>query len=554
MNKITLFLTLFASVFVASMVSAQDIPAEIKTKIEETAKANAKISEAKRESWVNRQIEAWDSISIMTFTIPKADVEKIKELAQKKYPYHYSKQEPFIQEQADSLAEILELKTNFAKGEFEPVFEQLKKKNNDNYKAILEELNTIVELKAELDQFTIDGMDANMLSIIKKGVAAQYPTDYNAQLKALKQQAKMMELANEAKETRAEKENQPQEVRIFRTEQIKKAEEVFKKIALTVNGNEKTGTGVVMNIKNTPVLMFPADLYSPKGLVVVNASGEEASVSLKKVYAAKNAPFMLVPLPELPIEITPATFASDSEIKECISQNVILIGHYGEMIRPVMMKITKTMRNKINTASPILNQYYEGSMLLHPKNYSVLGFCVKPPKELPEIDFTSNRLKSDFERASNKESRHLIALRSDTKINWEPVKPEKMREQIKATKDIEDLNLALTAVISGDFEEGKRHKMISAIAEKYTKILDTPMDISKLKIEYRSYMNALNTLIKRNISKLKLADVYPNLKNRLGYHLEFTQRIQEEIKREMSKNSITLAPKEFKKEFEREGY
>ena len=95
MNKIRLFLTLPMFVLMPLFASAQDIPANTKAKIEETAKAK-NISERKREAWINRQIEAWESINAMVFSIPKTDVEKIKTSAQEKFPWHFSKQETFI--------------------------------------------------------------------------------------------------------------------------------------------------------------------------------------------------------------------------------------------------------------------------------------------------------------------------------------------------------------------------------------------------------------------------------------------------------------------------
>ena len=307
-------------------------------------------------------------------------------------------------------------------------------------------------------------------------------------------------------------------------------------------------------IKGENALIFPAELYSSAGLAAINSSGEEVNISLKKVFAAKNAPLMLVFLPELPIELVPFEFASNDEIKECIGKDVILIGNYGEMIRPVLMKLTKAVRDNLKTVSPVLNMYYEGSMLLHPKTYKPLGFCIQQEKVFPDFDFTSNRLLNDYNRAVEKGSRYLDILRADMPLKWEAVNAEKMREQIKVAQQLKELNTALASIISGSFEEAKRQKLTTAIVEKFEKVLNTRMDITKIRVEYRTYMNALIVMIRKHISKIKTNDIYANLKNDLGFQLKFTNTIHEEIKKEMSNNSHTLAPKEFKKAFENEGH
>ena len=550
MNKITLFLTLPMFVLMPLFASAQDIPANTKAKIEETAKAK-NISERKREAWINRQIEAWESINAMVFSIPKTDVEKIKTSAQEKFPWHFSKQETFIAEQSEALTEIFELKSNFNKGEFEPLFSALRAEKNGDYRAVADALNAAIESKGEIDQFVIEGIDKQLFEIIKKGAAAQYPTDLKAQLAALQKMASLVELANEAK---ASKESaQSAEVKVSRTEQIKKAEEIFKKSTLTINGNGKTATGIVMKVKGENALIFPAELYSSSGLAAINSAGEEVNISLKKVFAAKNAPLMLVFLPELPIELVPFEFASNNEIRECIGKDVILIGNYGEMIRPVLMKLTKAVRENLKTISPVLNMYYEGSMLLHPKTYKPLGFCVQQDKVFPDFDFTSNRLLNDYNRAVEKGSRYLDILRADIPLKWEAVNAEKMREQTKSAEQLKELNTALATIISGSFEEAKRQKLTTPIAEKYEKILSTRMDISKLRVEYRTYMNALVVMIRKHVTKIKSNDIYANLKKDLGFQLKFTNAVHEEIKKEMSNHSHTLAPKEFRKAFEDEG-
>ncbi len=554
MNKITLILALLAASFLTSIASAQDVPADIRAKIEETAKANTKIPEHKREAWVERQVEAWQSIDAMSFPLPKSDVEQIKNEAQKQFPYHYSKQEAFIADQTEALVEIFELKTNFGKEEFEMLFSELKATKKGDYRAIAGEINAMLEVKNELDQFAIEGMDATMFAIIKKGVAAQYPTDYKAQLNALKQQANLMALANEAKEAKEEKANAPAEIKISRTEQIKKAEDVFKKSTLILTSNGKTATGIVVKVQNVTALMFPAELYSFGGLTATNSADEEATISLEKAYAAKNALLMLVPLPELPIEVSPIEFASNDEIKESIGQNVILIGNYNEMIRPIMIKITKVVKDRLLTITPISVMYYEGTLLLHPKSYKILGICVKQPKELPPFDFTSNRLKLDFERAIERKSRYLTIRRSDAPIKWEPINVDKMKQQIAATNEIKELNMTLATIISGKFSEAKDQKMIASLVEKYTKVLNTRMDISKIKIEYRSYLNSLNVLIRQRASKLNVKDVYANLKDDLGFQLAFTKEAQQQIISEMKSGSHSLAPDEFKDAYSKEGY
>lgn len=550
MNKI-LFTLIFAVLAApAAGVFAQEIPADVKAKIVAASKERKNLSsEEKRQAWVVRQTEAWESINSTTFTLPKADIEKIKAQAQKKFPWWFSKQEPFINEQVEALTEIYELKPNFDAAEFEALVADLSAKKDGNYRAVADELAKTMDAQKDIKDFTVDGMDPTLLAIFKKGLPRQFPNDYAKQLEALKKLVPMMELVQQAQADKEAKEAAPKEKTITRTEAVKKAEDMFKKCTLIVSGNGKTGTGIVLKIKDQNALMFPAQLYSREGLNASNSAGEEAAISLKKVFSARNMPLMLVFLEDIPFEVKPVEFATNDELRGSLGKNMIVTGYYVESLRPMMMKLTKVVRDSVKMASPILSSYYEGSLIINPEINKPVAICLKPDKELPEFDFRSNRLLSQFERAMEKESRFLNAFRADIPINWEAVDNEKMEKQMEMAKFFKDTNIALSALISGSLEDAEHRAETAAIASRFKKTLEIRMDISKLRVEYRAFITSLVNMIRRPLQQVKLNEVYANLKSDLGFQLGYTKMIEEELKKELSKNSQTLAPKEFRDRF-----
>ena len=262
MKKTIFILSLSLSVLCANTSFAQEIPENLKNKIIETSKKKEGWNSQKKEAWVVRQIEAWESINATTFIIPKVEVDKIKTFAQEKFPYHYSKQEQYINEQADALTEIFELKSNFAKEEFDAVFNMLCKENDNNYRIVADKINKIIEYKEEIKNLTIDGMDATTLTITKKVVAQQFPNDYKKQLQALQTQAKMLSSIETAKEQAELEKEQEANKELSKTEIVKSAENAFKKSTLIVNGNGKTVTGIITIVNGQKALIFPACAYS----------------------------------------------------------------------------------------------------------------------------------------------------------------------------------------------------------------------------------------------------------------------------------------------------
>ena len=550
MNKI-LFTLIFAVLAApAAGVFAQEIPADVKAKIVEASKERKNLSsDEKRQAWVARQTEAWESINSTTFTLPKADIEKIKAQAQKKFPWWFSKQEPYINEQAEALTEIYELKPNFDAAEFGKLLADLSAKNEGNYRAVADEMSKAMDAQKEIKDFSVDGMDATLLAIFKKGLPQQFPNDYAKQLEALKKLVPMMELVQQAQADKEAKEAAPKEKTITRTEAVKKAEDMFKKCTLILNGNGKTGTGIILKIKDQNALMFPASLYSREGLNASNSAGEEATISLKKVFSARNMPLMLVFLEDIPFEVTPVEFATNDELRASLGKNMIVTGYYVESLRPAMMKLTKVVRDSVKMAGPILATYYEGSLIINPEINKPVAICLKPDKELPEFDFRSNRLINQFERAMEKESRFLSAFRTDIPVNWETVDNDKMANQIELTKFFKDTNIALSTLISGSLEAAEHRPETAGIASRFKKTLEIRMDISKLRVEYRVFITSIMNMIRRPLQQVKVNEVYANLKSDLGFQVGYMKLIEDELKRELSKNSQSLAPKEFQSRF-----
>ena len=76
------------------------------------------------------------------------------------------------------------------------------------------------------------------------------------------------------------------------------------------------------------------------------------------------------------------------------------------------------------------------------------------------------------------------------------------------------------------------------------------MDISKIRVEYRSYVSATVNLLRRPLQSIKINEIYANLRDDLGVNYDLAKRFEVELRGEMQKNTHALAPREFSKEFE----
>ena len=559
MKRIVLISALIFALFGANATFAQEIPEDIKAKIVEAAKNDKKASK-NQEEWVQRQIESWENIQNTALPLPKAELEKIKTEAQTKFPWIFSKQETYILAQAEALVELFELRSNFDKTEFDAIFQDMMKKYNGNRRKVADNFGKVIEQKDEIKNFTIEGVDATTLSVLKFGVAKQFPMDFQKQIEFLQKQVSIYEIVATAKEEAARKAEKAKsnEPKITKTEAMKAAETYFKQHTLTVVSNdksekpdaEKTGTGLVVSIRGETALMFPASLYSHDGLTISDSTGQQETISTSEVYSAKNAPFMLVFLRETALPVKPMEFATTSEARDCIGKDVIVIGYFGSNMRPMPARLNKIVQENIILGSPLQRNYHQGTIVINPETQKVIAVCVKEEKKLPKIDFTSRRIARDYVRALEKDSRFLRALRTDTPIQWEAVKQNKMDDQLELVATIQDFNCSLATIISGSLDQAKTFRTTESLATKYIGILSTRMNVSKVRVEYRSMLNEMVMLIKRKTKKVKANELYANTKIALEGHLEFTTKIQNEMQNELKRNSTSLAPKEFKKAFE----
>ncbi len=549
MKKTIFTIGLCLAMFCAGSLYAQEIPADIKTKIQEKAKAKKNWSEEKRANWIERQHEAWESINSAKYSLPKSDVQTIKAKAQEKFPYHYSKQEPFISEQTDALIEAYSQKENFDKAEFDELFKQSCKNNANDFVAVSKEISEAAEIKNEIKDFKIDGMDADTLNITKNVLAQKYKLDYKKQLAELKKQDKMLDSVEDAKKLVEKQKQKENKKALTKNEIIKLAEAQFKKGTLLISGNSKTGTGIITTIDNKTAIIFPATLYSEDGIKASTATGEEADISLKRCYSAKEYPLMMTFLEELPFEVVPMAFATTEEMRQCVGKDVVVIGNFAETTRALVTKLTKITSSEVKTQTNILNSYQEGSLILT-TSYKPIAICLNPTQKLPELKF-SNRMKNELERNLKKKGRYLTTLRTDTSIKWVPVNIKKMQEQKKITEQLKEINYALMATISGSLSEAAKNRITQSTATKYMKVLETRMDITKIRLEYRSFISSLTNILRRPLAQVKTIDIYANMRDELGLHLAIAKKFEEALKNENRRNSNSLAPKEFKKAFDR---
>ena len=551
MNRTFTSLILAALTFTPVAVFAQEIPEDVKAKIVETA--NTKIKKGHRNDWVLRQIEAWESINAMSFSVPKAYVEKIKAAAQKKFPWMFAKQEEFINDQTEALAEVLEMKEQFTKDEFDRLLAAFEKKNPDDYRAIVEAFGKVAEQKEEIKNFTIDGMDPSMLEITKQVLAQKFPDNFAEQLKALKKQAAMMSLVADAKEIKEEHE-EAQKAKAAapkRSEVVKKLEEIFRNASLNVTGNGKTASGIVTEIEGRRVLIFPASVFTKDALSVSNAKGEEAAIPTKRVFSSKTFPLMMVQIPaDFSIDVAAIEFAQNEEVKTCVAQKLMLSGNIDNELRTRETTLNKLVGNTLKISLQVSGSYYEGSVALNPKTNRIVGICMAPPRDV----WTANigaETKRQYERELEKTPRYLNVYRTDLPFTWIPVKSDKMDDQFELNERLREINSALGLMLcgGGSLADAKNSTVTQKIAEKYLKELDISMDKTKLRVVYRAFINDVIVMLRSIVAKTRPTEFYANTKSDLAFNFSLTSKYYEALITEQKKNTTTLAPKEFKQKF-----
>ncbi len=550
MNRTFTSLILTALTFIPVAVFSQEIPEDVKAKIVETA--NDVVKKGHRNDWVLRQIEAWESINAMTFNVPDAYVAKIKAAAQKKFPWRFAKQEEFINNQTEALAEVLEMKAQFAKDEFDRLFAAFEKKNHDNYRAVSDAFQKAMEQKEEIKNFAIDGMDPSMLEITKQVLAQKFPDNFTEQLKALKKQAAMISLVADAKEIKEAKE-QEQAAKAAapkRSEIVKKVEEIFRNSTLNVTGNGKTASGIVSEIDGRRVLIFPASVFAKDALSVSNAKGEEATIPIKRAFSSKTFPLMMVQIPaDFSIDVAAVELAQNEELKACVAQKLMLSGYIDSEMRTRETTINKLVDNTLKISIQVSGAYYEGSAILNPKTNHIAGICMASPRGIWTSDIgaeTKRKYESELERAP----RWLTVYRTDLPFAWIPVKSDKMDEQFELNDRLREINSALGLLLcGGSLADAKNSTVTQKIAEKYLKELDISMAKTKLRVIYRAFINDVIVMLRSIVSKTRPAEFYANTKSDLMFNFSLTSKYYEALITEQKKNTTTLAPKEFRQKF-----
>lgn len=548
MNRTFTSLILAALTFTPVAVFSQEIPEDVKAKIVETA--NNAVKKVHRNDWVLRQIEAWESINAMTFNVPDAYVAKIKAAAQKKFPWRFAKQEEFINDQTEALAEVLEMKSQFAKDEFDRLFAAFEKKNHDNYRAVADAFQKAMEQKEEIKNFAIDGMDPSMLEITKQVLAQKFPDNFTEQLKALKKQAEMISLVADAKEIKEaqEQEQAAKAAAPKRSEIVKKVEEIFRNSTLNVTGNGKTASGIVSEIDGRRVLIFPASVFAKDALSVSNAKGEETTIPVKRAFSSKTFPLMMVQIPaDFSIDVTAVELAQNEELKACVAQKLMFSGNIDSELRTRETTVNKLVDNTLKISIQVSGAYYEGSAILNPKTNHIAGICMASPRGIWTSDI-GTETKRQYERELERAPRWLTVYRTDLlfQSDWTPIKNDKMQEQFELNDRLREINLALGLMLrGGSLADGKTNTITQNIAEKYIDKLKISMDKSKLRLVYRSFINDIIIMLRPIVTKVRPAEFYANTKSDLMFNFSLTSKYYEALRNEQKKNTTTLAPKEF---------
>ncbi len=512
----TFIATLSLAVIAIAPIFAQEMPAELKTKLEAKAAELNPNDVSKAKSWVSQQQTAWESIQSMTFNIDASDTDLIKQLAEKKYPLNYVSQESYISNQAMAASGLPEYKVQLGAIAYDAIRKKFEASENDNIEALVEVLQHAVTAKMEVDSISSDKFRPKTFALIKKVAAEEYPGNFVEQLKTIKEiiEGKRSDII----ENDEEGENVPEQKKVLTNLELKNvALDAFTRQTYTTEG-ENRGIAVLTEIQGKKVMLIPFSCFTP-GTTLSNARGEQLEYNENEIYASKELPFVIVFPKNLPEGYVPAKFINDKQYRDLVGTSPFVVGYIKQNITAYPVKI-----NSINNTSVILstflpNTFAEGTMLIDPNTQETLSLVVESPARLRRVNWMERSEVNRLMRMLESESGRREAIRIDGFSKWEKFIPEKYYEQKLAVERLKLLSQEFLKLFTNtNLSDSENSTIIGETVKKHTKEFRTRMDRSLFERRYKTFMNDMSNIIKAELRNAENIDFYSAFTSEVDFY------------------------------------
>ncbi len=519
------FITSISVAVFAAAAFAQEMPADLKAKLEaKSVELNAD-NQSKAKAWVKKQAEAWETIQNMSFSADENDIKLIKSIAEKKFPLDFSAQEPYINEQASIAAGLNDYKVQLGTSGYNELRKKFEESGNTDLNTFVELLQGETAAKMELDSLTTDKMRPRTFAIIKKAAAEEFPGNFSEQLKTVKEilSGKMPESAGG--DAHADASGTAQKKRPATMSELEKlTKERFSSQTYMTDGDNR-GAAMLAEIQGKQVAFVPFNCYVP-GLTLSNARGEQLEYNESEIYISKQIPLVLLFPKNLPEGVKNAAFINDKQYRDIVGTSQFVVGYLKQNLMAFPVKI-----NSINERSLALNtrlpvNYCEGTLIINPNTFETLAVVMPADQRIRKINWMQrsevNRLMRDLESDAGR----LEARRLDCLDKWEKFSSDKYIEQKMKLDRLRAVSNDFTKLFtSTSLSDSENSPVIGSIVKKHIKEFKTRMDKSRFERAYKAYMLDLSNLIRTELRDVKGTEFYSGFEGEVNKYVEVLEQV-----------------------------
>lgn len=552
---------------------AQEIPADLKAKIAEKAVEVHKASKSAQKTWTAKQISAWESIQNLSFAADPEDVAMIKKLAEQKFPLDFISQESFINEQAVAAGGMPDLKAQIGKDIYASIKAEFEKSGKTDLNELISILNAQITAKGQLAVLKpLPSVDEMTFSIAKEVAKKKYPNDYVAQLAAISKlsnavsststasaaattspatSASDTSTASTTQEAQSATTEKKSDAPLTMAELNIKARDMYNKHALSVEGEVKA-TAIPVKIMGKNVILSPFKPFaSSPSVTIMNQLGEPIEYDNTNVYASKNLPFVIVLPKALPESTKVVNLSGDEDYRKLIGKNIFFMGQTLAKIQIFPIKISSISDFEVLLSSRVPNNFYDGTILLSPTEEQISGIMILQRPDYSKVDLRNQYAVRILRRDIDKVPVFMTCLRTDKFGNWEKVDYEKLAVQKKKTEDIHALtNDLLTFMSATRTTNLVSCTTIGPVIEKYMPQFKRRMEKSRFDRTFRSYLQDLQLLVKKELRGVNPQEFYSLFKHDLLQDIKILTSIQAHIENALRTNTYTTLITEDIKRFQ----
>lgn len=540
---------------------AQEMPADLKSKLEAKAAEMEPSSKSAAKTWLVKQMNAWESIQNLAFAADADDIAMIKKLAEKKFPLDYVSQETFINEQAVAAAGLPDLKSQIGKQTYDAIKAKFDNDGKTDLAEFINIINAQITAKTQLETLKpLPSIDASTFAITKEVLAKKFPSDYISQLNELKKLSSAVDAASDAGATAATAATVAPgaaagDKKILTIAELNLiAREQFNKHTLTIEGETKV-TGLPVKMYDKQVILIPFTVFSAgPNVSIMNNLGEQVDFDNTNIFASKDYPLVIVvPKGELPSTSVNANLPQDKNYREIIGKPIFFMGYTTTNVQIFPVKLNAVSEQTLVLSSRVPNNFLEGTILMNPEEDITLGMMMSFKKKFPNVKWNQRSSVNFLRRTIENKNPFLTCIRLDKLERWEKVDFDKLAQQ---RKKLDSLNKLLWDFIllntSNRIVDTAKLAILGPTVSKYKDELKVRMEKSRFDRMFRQYLQDLMLMIKS-----EMRDVNPNefytlfrydlnqtldaLKDVMGYYdnairtNSFTQLIPDDIKRAQNK-------------------